>query len=354
MHLCCKLLCVLLARGSGSSGSGSGVLFVPPTFQTGEGNAGDAHGATAAAAAAAAAAGVTIAATAPVSCPERQMRRAKPMSADSFAGLLRELWGVKHKDTGAAHTGGAGGPEQLTYNTLRFPMLGQPERSYVVQGQRDPDVRHQLLHGVVDFAGKTVLDIGSNAGGMIFAKATIVKQAVGVDFDPAMVGIANRIARRLGWPSEEIGFHHHDIDMLAAGQHHGGGSGEPQGRGLGAAKPEAAEMTGEADRTRFHRVDQSHGLDLLLDYAADGRRSFDIISMFSLNMWLRRPLQVIAWALRHARVFIIETNGNQAVQEQSIALLRERCPRLSEQTDSLRCLDCTNRRLWVCDGLQYH
>lgn len=49
-----------------------------------------------------------------------------------------------------------------------------------------------------DFTGKTVLDIGSNQGGMLFALDGKYRWAVGVDYDYRMVNASNLIARELG------------------------------------------------------------------------------------------------------------------------------------------------------------
>ena len=91
--------------------------------------------------------------------------RSKEMTAEEFSDLVRLLQAAKQASTGAAGTGGGGGPEMLTYSTLSFPAKGLTRAPYVVRGQRDPEIRHQLLG--VDFAGKILLDIGCNAGGMV-------------------------------------------------------------------------------------------------------------------------------------------------------------------------------------------
>ena len=61
----------------------------------------------------------------------------------------------------------------------------------VLKGQRNPDER--LKNVPFNFEGKTVLDIGSNQGGMLNACAKDIKFGVGVDYDSRMVNVANRI-----------------------------------------------------------------------------------------------------------------------------------------------------------------
>lgn len=61
-----------------------------------------------------------------------------------------------------------------------------------IQGRRDPARRLELVP--FEFEGATVLDLGSNQGGMLFAVADRIEWGVGVDYDPRMVNAANRLA----------------------------------------------------------------------------------------------------------------------------------------------------------------
>ena len=247
--------------------------------------------------------------------PNVRRARSMDLSSHDLASLVRMLCAAKLHDTGAARTGG-GGAQSITYNNLRFNAkeTGTP---LMLRGQRDPAARYDLLD--VDFTNKTVLDLGCNAGGMLLGSAEVVRQAVGVDFDASLIQVASAIVAQLGWSTQEVGFHRFDFNNQ---------SGPP--------------------------------LDALLEYAQDGRREFDIITMYSINMWIHEPERLISWALQHARTFIMETNRVGSVQEQSIAVLRRKCRRLVEKTDYKRCPDCylkptrtvAPRRLWVCETLQ--
>jgi hypothetical protein len=122
-----------------------------------------------------------------------------------------------------------------------------------------------------------------------------------------MVELGNTIVSKLGWSADDVSFHVYDVE-------------DPMGKPLNS----------------------------LLDYAGHGAKMYDIITMFSLNMWIKDPLRVAAWAIEHSRLFIIETNGSVHVQQQSISLLRRDCARLEEKTNTMICADCGDRRLWVC------
>ena len=60
-----------------------------------------------------------------------------------------------------------------------------------LQGQRDLEQRYSRIP--VDFTGKTVLDIGCNQGGMLFAIAGKIRHGTGIDYDRRVVNAANKI-----------------------------------------------------------------------------------------------------------------------------------------------------------------
>lgn len=70
------------------------------------------------------------------------------------------------------------------YHTLKL-------KNKTLKGQRNPEERFKNVP--FDFKNKSVLDIGSNQGGMLNACAKEIKFGIGVDFDTRMVNVANRI-----------------------------------------------------------------------------------------------------------------------------------------------------------------
>jgi 2-polyprenyl-3-methyl-5-hydroxy-6-metoxy-1,4-benzoquinol methylase len=193
----------------------------------------------------------------------------------------------------AMRTGGGGkGNAVIAYNQIQIP---EEEGSMcTLKGQRDPELRYGLLNGV-DFAGKTFLDLGCNSGGMVLAKATQVKQAVGVDFDPSMVELANYVANSvLGWPENDVGFHQFDLDK------------------------------------------KINELDTLLSYEASGRKKFDIISMFAITAWVEHAV-----------------NSNHPPEEvkrfqNTLALLHSQCAHVEDRSDRAKCHDCGDRMMIIC------
>lgn len=212
-------------------------------------------------------------------------------------------------------TGGGGkGNAVIAYNQIQIP---EEEGSMcTLKGQRDPELRYGLLNGV-DFAGKTFLDLGCNSGGMVLAKATQVKQAVGVDFDPSMVELANYVANSvLGWPENDVGFHQFDLDK------------------------------------------KINELDTLLSYEASGRKKFDIISMFAITAWVEHADEVVTWAIKHAQTLIVEMNykhlnSNHPPEEvkrfqNTLALLHSQCAHVEDRSDRAKCHDCGDRMMIIC------
>merc|ERR1719253_769692 len=153
---------------------------------------------------------------------------------------------------------------------------------------------------------------------MIWAQLPRVKKAVGVDFDQVAINVADGIRKKLGLSTSEVQFHSYDLN-----------------------------------------TQDQNPLDLLLQYGADEDSRYDIISLFSINMWIDDPASVIAWAVDHAHTVLLEINGNYIQQEAAIDALKAKCPHAVEKTNLVKCPDCWGRyrsgarwlrRLFTCDN----
>lgn len=78
-----------------------------------------------------------------------------------------------------------------------------------ITGQRNPAQRLWEIKKHVDFHGKTVVDFGCNAGGMLHHLPEI-SRGYGFDFDDRCVNAANQISILLG--REELEYQTHDFD----------------------------------------------------------------------------------------------------------------------------------------------
>ena len=167
-------------------------------------------------------------------------------------------------------------------------------------GQRDPEYRLNLAP--FNFKGKTVLDIGSNQGGMLLPLGTCLRCGVGVDYDPKMVNVANRIAAVQG--CGQLRYDVFDIDR------------EP--------------------------------LELLKDFLPDERA--DIVFLLSICMWIKNWREVIAFAASIAPALLFESNGTPQQQSEQEQELRRRYARVQLLTgESVDDANQKLRKLFFCD-----
>jgi SAM-dependent methyltransferase len=161
-----------------------------------------------------------------------------------------------------------------SYSAMNFPagyheiVLGDQ----IIGGQRSPKAR--LGQVPYDFSGKTLLDIGCNQGGMIFALADQLRWGIGLDYDYRMVNACNRI--RSIRSLDNLGFYVFDIDR------------DPHG--------------------------------LIEDFLPDS--GLDVIMLLSVCMWVDQWRQLIDLCHRIAPVMVFEANGSEVQQNEQIEVLR--------------------------------
>lgn len=141
-----------------------------------------------------------------------------------------------------------------------------------LSGQRDPAKRFAIVP--VDFTGKTVLDIGSNQGGMLLQLRDKIARGVGIDYDHRMVNAANRIRGAVG--AEHLAFYVFDL--------------------------------------------QKEPLELIRDFLPDGK--VDVVFLLAVCMWLDNWREVIDFAVSVSESMLFETNGTDAQQAEQEAYLR--------------------------------
>ena len=163
--------------------------------------------------------------------------------------------------SGKAYNGGAfeGG-----YHTLN--ILGE-----TVQGQRLPSYRYE--HIDYDFTGKTVLDIGSNQGGMLYEIQSKIKQGIGIDFDYRLVNVANRISNTHNYSN--LSFYVFDLDK--------------------------------------------EDYNLLNNFANE---KIDVIFLLSVCMWIKDWKSLVEWVYNNSNHCLFETNGKKEQQHEQINFLK--------------------------------
>jgi len=235
--------------------------------------------------------------------------------ANRVVGVTRYGYGRGRAKEAGAFAGAYGSAWQekgwVSYYKLDMPGLH-------FNGQRDPVVRHNLLTGIApefDFGGKSLLDVGSNMGGMLFPVAGQIRWGVGVDFDGYMVNAGNRI-------SDAYNFKH----------------------------------------IRFYQFDlQQDDLEAIKDFLpTDGSNGgcvencVDVATMYALTRWLNNWKDVVQFLYRTSRHLVMEVNYDPAVgKEQYLAFLEGLCQSVRYVRDEdmiAQCgqSDCMDRKLLHC------
>ncbi len=167
------------------------------------------------------------------------------------------------------------------------------------EGQRNPRERLSLVP--FDFTGKSVLDIGCNQGGMLFAITDKISYGVGIDYDPRLINAANRIRTHAGLG--KLAFYVFDLE--------------------------------------------NENLDLIKDMVSDEK--VDIVFLLAVCMWIKNWRQVIDFAAQISRQMLFESNGSEEQQKEQVDCLRTKyrtVQLLSGQ--SLDDRSQKSRRLYLC------
>lgn len=142
----------------------------------------------------------------------------------------------------------------------------------VLKGQRQPGMRLETVN--YDFTNKTVLDIGSNQGGMLFEIANKIKYGIGIDFDPRLVNVANRISNT----------NNYNID--------------------------------------FYNFDLSKE-DFNLINSLCRESKIDVVFLLAVCMWIPTWKELVTWVSKNSSHCLFETNGKSKQQSEQIDYLNK-------------------------------
>jgi len=169
------------------------------------------------------------------------------------------------------------------------------------RGQRD--CRARLASVPFDFAGKVVVDVGCNAGGMLHSLAGVIREGIGVDRDSRCINAATLVSAVNG--TGNLRFHTFDL---------------------------------ERDELEHLRV------------LTRGRR-IDICFMLSVAMWISNWREVVAFMSTLADVMLFETNGSPSQQAEQMAHLQKCFGDVRQlQENSPDDAHQRNRALYLCAG----
>lgn len=148
------------------------------------------------------------------------------------------------------------------YHTLK--VLGKE-----LKGRRNP--KQRLEQTALDFKNKSVLDIGSNQGGMLFEITDQIKWGVGIDYDHRMVNVSNKITQ--------------------------------------------VESIQNLDFFTFNL--ENEPLGLINDFLPE--KKVDIIFLLAVCRWIKNWREVIDFCAEISDNLLIETNGSDEQQAQQKA-----------------------------------
>jgi SAM-dependent methyltransferase len=155
----------------------------------------------------------------------------------------------------------------------------------VLSGQRNPNIRLSKLN--YDFTNKSVLDIGSNQGGMLFEIADKISYGMGIDYDKRLVNVSNRISKHNNY---NIDFYNFDL--------------------------------------------ASEDFNLINDLSRVEK--FDTIFLLAVCMWIPTWKDLIKWVHKNSNNCLFETNGKKQQQQDQIDFLKQTyssVTMLAEQSD---------------------
>lgn len=143
----------------------------------------------------------------------------------------------------------------------------------ILEGQRKPELR--LTNVPYDFKGKNILDIGSNQGGMLFEISSKINYGLGLDFDPRLVNVANRISKH-----KNLNIDFYNLDL------------------------------------------EKENFDIIHDFSRVD--NFNVIFLLAVCMWIKPWKELISWVSNNCEYCLFETNGKDHQQQEQINFLNQK------------------------------
>jgi hypothetical protein len=172
----------------------------------------------------------------------------------------------------------------------------------VIIGQRDTKKRIDKIP--YDFNGKTVLDIGTNQGGMLFAISDKIKHGIGIDYNPKLINVANKI--KSFSKQTNLDFYVFDLDK------------EP--------------------------------LALINNYLLTSK--VDICFFLAMCRWVKKWKKVIDQIYKISDIMVFETNGSEELREEEIKYINRKYKKvtlLSTESDDDKLVIYNKMRfLYIC------
>jgi len=185
----------------------------------------------------------------------------------------------------------AGKRFESAYHTVK---LGEE----IFTGQRKNYKRIENIEKKFDFTDKVMLDIGCNAGGLLYALSEKIEYGVGIDVRPKCINAANIIKDRNS--IRNLNFYIFNLDT----------------------------------------EDMARIPDFLL------RDHIDVCSFCAVAMWVKKWKEAILFCKEIAPYLIFESNGRRPFQKRQIQFVKENFSTV-QQIDNEK--DNTHRSIFLCE-----
>jgi hypothetical protein len=237
-----------------------------------------------------------------------------------FANLLHLLSSANRQSIDAKRTGGAPSGAH-GYSSMAFANVSG-NGTFLIPGVRSPWERLNLLFRAgLDLRSATVLDLGSNNGGMLLPLADLVREGVGVDFDAKLVDASNAVAA-----ATCTNLHFARFDLM---------------------RQPLDELLLLQAACRASRAKCSHGSN-----------HYDVITMYSVTRWLPNWRDIMTWAIAHSRHLVVEVNFAGSGRSARVAdgsSVSNVTSHLRSQCNSLRHVGATHhagvqdKQMYICE-----
>ncbi|EDZ92887.1 Tetratricopeptide TPR_2 repeat protein [Limnospira maxima CS-328] len=169
-----------------------------------------------------------------------------------------------------------------------------------LMGRRNPQVRFDQIP--IDFNQKSVLDIGSNQGGMLLHISEQLRWGVGLDFEPKLVNASNLLAKLKG--ASHLSFYSFNLDL--------------------------------------------ESLDLIPNFFPEPKPP-DVVLLLAVIGWIKNWAEVIDWVAALGSVLVFEANRSSEIKQRHLAYIKEKFSRVQKvASESIDDPQRKNRQMYVC------
>jgi SAM-dependent methyltransferase len=220
--------------------------------------------------------------------------KTKKINKDEIKYLKYALY-LNRRGSESKNTGG-GGVKFGGYQGIKYKNLD-------IKGQRNVNIRIDIIERYINLKDKNVLDIGCNSGNFLFEVSNKINRGIGVDFDPKCINVCNLKKNN----DERNNLEFYSFDLIR----------------------EPLEIM---DSLIFNDV-------------------IDVVFLFSICCkWVKDYEKLIGYIAKRSKILVIEINGTPEKKKSLIKFLHKNFYVCENITDPINCDDCLDRNLYLCQN----